>query len=38
MIDALAAFDAGKLEGFVEQWYSPSTQAALQALVARLGK
>ncbi len=38
MVRALAAFDDTALAGFLEDWYAPSTQAALQALVARLKK
>ncbi|KFN50348.1 enoyl-CoA hydratase/isomerase family protein [Arenimonas composti] len=37
-IDALAAFGDAELAGFVDEWYRPQTQAALQALVARLKK
>jgi hypothetical protein len=38
MIAALQAFDDAKLGGFLDEWHSPSTQAALKALLARLGK
>jgi 3,2-trans-enoyl-CoA isomerase len=38
MIDALQAFNDDDLDGFIEDWYAPGTQAALQALVARLKK
>lgn len=38
LIDALAAFDTGQLEGFLDGWQSEDTQAALQALIARLKK
>lgn len=35
---ALAGFSADELAGFIEQWYAPSTQNALQSLVSRLRK
>ena len=35
---ALEGFDDAQLEGFIDDWYAPATQAALQALVARLKK
>lgn len=38
MVVALAAFRDDDLDGFLVEWNSPATQAALQALVARLGK
>jgi enoyl-CoA hydratase/carnithine racemase len=38
MVAALAAFDDAQLAGFLDEWHSPETQAALQALVAKLGK
>jgi enoyl-CoA hydratase/carnithine racemase len=38
MIAALDDFTDAKLAGFLDEWHSPSTQAALQALLARLGK
>ncbi|TNJ35144.1 enoyl-CoA hydratase/isomerase family protein [Arenimonas terrae] len=38
MIAALEAFSDDHLDGFIEDWYAPGTQAALQALVARLKK
>ncbi len=38
MIDALQSFTDDHLDGFIEDWYAPGTQAALQALVARLKK
>lgn len=38
MIDALNAFTDEKLAGFMDEWHSPSTQAALNALLAKLGK
>ena len=37
-IAALEAFQDDQLDGFIEDWYAPGTQAALQALVARLKK
>ena len=37
-IAALEAFQDDQLDGFIEDWYAPGTQAALQALVARLRK
>lgn len=38
MVAALEGFDEGSLAGFMDDWYAPTTQAALQALVARLRK
>ena len=38
IIAALAAFGDKELEGFLDQWDSPDTQAALQAVMARLKK
>ena len=38
IIAALAAFGDKELEGFLNQWNSPDTQAALQAVMARLKK
>lgn len=38
MVSALEAFQDDQLDGFIEDWYAPGTQAALQALVARLKK
>jgi enoyl-CoA hydratase/carnithine racemase len=38
MVAALEAFSDDHLDGFIEDWYAPGTQAALQALVARLKK
>jgi enoyl-CoA hydratase/carnithine racemase len=38
MVRALEAFSDDQLDGFIEDWYAPGTQAALQALVARLKK
>lgn len=38
MLSALEAFQDDQLDGFIEDWYAPGTQAALQALVARLKK
>jgi enoyl-CoA hydratase/carnithine racemase len=35
---ALGGFDATELGTFIDGWFSASTQAALQALVAKLGK
>jgi enoyl-CoA hydratase/carnithine racemase len=35
---ALEGFADAQLEGFIDDWYAPDTQAALQALVARLKK
>jgi enoyl-CoA hydratase/carnithine racemase len=35
---ALEGFDDAQLDGFIDDWYAPDTQAALQALVARLKK
>jgi enoyl-CoA hydratase/carnithine racemase len=37
-VQALAGFGDAELGGFVDAWYQPQTQAALQALVARLKK
>lgn len=37
-IAALEAFQDDQLDAFIEDWYAPGTQAALQALVARLKK
>ena len=38
MVAALEGFTDETLAGFLDAWRSPATQAALQALVARLGK
>ena len=38
MVAALEGFTEDSLSGFLAEWHSPATQAALQALVARLGK
>lgn len=38
MVEALKGFTDTELDGFLDDWYAPSTQAALQALVARLKK
>lgn len=38
LVAALAGFSQAELAGFIEGWYSPDCQAALKALVARLGK
>ena len=38
LVAALAGFDDAQLDGFLDDWYAPATQAALQALVARLKK
>ena len=38
LVAALAGFSDAELEGFVDGWFAPDTQAALQALVARLKK
>lgn len=38
LVAALEGFDDRQLDGFIEDWYAPGTQAALQALVARLKK
>ncbi|GAB2494339.1 enoyl-CoA hydratase/isomerase family protein [Arenimonas alkanexedens] len=38
LVAALEHFDDRKLDGFIDAWYAPDTQAALQALVARLKK
>jgi hypothetical protein len=38
MVAALDGFDDASLVGFMDDWYAPTTQAALQALVARLRK
>ena len=38
LVAALAGFSDAELEGFVDGWFAPETQAALQALVARLKK
>lgn len=38
MVSALNGFDDGNLGGFIDDWYAPATQGALQALVARLKK
>lgn len=38
LVGALASFHQDDLDGFLTEWNSPHTQAALQALVARLGK
>jgi len=36
--EALAGFSDADLDGFVDGWFAPQTQSALQALVARLKK
>jgi enoyl-CoA hydratase/carnithine racemase len=38
MAEALKGFADSELDGFLDDWYAPATQAALQALVARLKK
>ena len=38
MADALKGFTDSELDGFLDDWYAPATQASLQALVARLKK
>jgi len=38
LVDALKGFTDSELDGFLDDWYAPATQAALQALVARLKK
>ncbi|MGH8029498.1 MAG: enoyl-CoA hydratase/isomerase family protein [Arenimonas sp.] len=38
LVAALAAFGDAELDAFLAQWNAPDTQAALQALVARLRK
>jgi len=38
IVAALAAFGARELDGFLDQWDTPDTQAALQAVMARLKK
>ncbi len=38
MVEALIGFADSELDGFLDDWYAPATQAALQALVARLKK
>ena len=38
LVSALAGFSDAQLAGFVDGWFAPDTQAALQALVARLKK
>ncbi|PZO10109.1 MAG: enoyl-CoA hydratase/isomerase family protein [Lysobacteraceae bacterium] len=38
MVEALTGFADSELDGFLDDWYAPATQAALQALVARLKK
>ena len=38
IVAALDAFQDDHLDGFMQDWYAPETQAALQALVARLQK
>ena len=38
MVDALKGFTDAELDGFLDDWYAPATQASLQALVARLKK
>lgn len=35
---ALDGFSDDELDGFIDGWFAPSTQAALRALVAKLGK
>lgn len=37
-IAAMESFQDDQLDGFIDDWYAPGTQAALQALVARLKK
>lgn len=37
-IAAMQGFQDDQLDGFIDDWYAPGTQAALQALVARLKK
>jgi hypothetical protein len=38
IVAALAAFGDAQLEIFIEGWYSADTQAALAAVMKRLGK
>lgn len=38
MVQALKGFTEIELDGFLDDWYAPATQSALQALVARLKK
>jgi hypothetical protein len=38
LVGALESFRDDDLDGFLREWNSPGTQAALKALVARLGK
>jgi len=38
MVAALDGFDDASMAGFMDDWFAPATQAALQALVARLKK
>lgn len=38
MVEALKGFTDTELDGFLDDWYAPATQASLQALVARLKK
>ncbi|HEX4853917.1 enoyl-CoA hydratase/isomerase family protein [Arenimonas sp.] len=38
LVAALEGFDDRQLDGFIDAWYAPDTQAALQALVVRLKK
>src|SRR5690606_18449702 len=38
LVAALDGFKDDDLDGFLDEWNSPSTQGALKALVARLGK
>lgn len=38
MVEALVGFDDAELDSFLDDWYAPATQSALQALMARLGK
>jgi enoyl-CoA hydratase/carnithine racemase len=38
VVAALAGFDDRLLEGFIDDWYAPETQSALQALMAKLKK
>ena len=38
IVEALKGFADTELDGFLDDWYAPATQVALQALVARLKK
>ncbi len=38
MVDALKGFTDSELDGFLDDWYAPATQAALQLLLDRLKK